>query len=103
LNGSGSRDGASTVVELGQILLSSHASLRYQYECSCPEVDSLVSFCASAGAAGSRITGAGWGGCILSIVAAPALDGFVKELRGRVGNDAVFIVEPNAGACVLAL
>jgi galactokinase/tRNA pseudouridine(38-40) synthase len=92
--------GSDTVAELGRILSASHASLRNQYECSCPEVDELVTFCASAGAAGSRITGAGWGGCILSLVPAADLDRFVMAMRERVSHDAVFVVEPNAGASV---
>ena len=50
---------------LGQILNAGHASLRDDFEVSVPAVDALVETCVHAGALGARITGAGFGGCIV--------------------------------------
>jgi galactokinase/tRNA pseudouridine(38-40) synthase len=94
---------SAIVDELGHILSASHTSLRDQYECSCPEVDHLVAYCMDSGSVGSRITGAGWGGCILSLVPNDNLPNFVDALGSRLGRDSVFIVDANAGSSVLSL
>lgn len=46
----------------------SHASCRDNYEISCPEIEKLIKCLKNAGTMGSRITGAGWGGCTVSLV-----------------------------------
>ncbi|PGH17807.1 galactokinase [Helicocarpus griseus UAMH5409] len=53
---------------LGQLLNESMASCRYLYNCSCPEVDDICEIALRAGAVGSRVTGAGWGGCTVHMV-----------------------------------
>ena len=53
--------------ELGPLLLASHASLRDDYEVSTPELDTLVDVLVRSGAAGARLTGAGFGGCVVAI------------------------------------
>jgi galactokinase len=55
------RSGA--ISDFGRLLDESHASLRDQLQVSCPALDSLVESARSAGAAGARLTGAGFGGC----------------------------------------
>jgi galactokinase len=55
---------------LGRLLFEGHASLRDNYQCSCPEADLLVESARIHGAAGARLTGAGWGGAVIML--APA-------------------------------
>ncbi len=52
---------------LGPLLLASHASLRDDYEVSTPELDVLVETLVECGAAGARLTGAGFGGCVVAL------------------------------------
>jgi galactokinase len=52
---------------LGPLLLASHASLRDDYEVSTPELDTLVELLVECGAAGARLTGAGFGGCVVAL------------------------------------
>jgi galactokinase len=53
---------------LGPLLLASHASLRDDFGVSTPELDLLVELLVDAGAAGARLTGAGFGGCVVALV-----------------------------------
>src|SRR5579884_1250668 len=69
---------------LGQLMYASHASLRDLYEVSCPELDLLVELAARLpGAAGSRLTGAGFGGCTVSLVNVDEASAFAGELVAR--------------------
>lgn len=52
----------------GKLLDASHESCRRHYECSAPELDLIVRAARRAGAWGARLTGAGWGGCVLVLV-----------------------------------
>ena len=52
----------------GQLLYESHESCRRLYECSSPELDTIVSAAKRAGALGARLTGAGWGGAAIVLV-----------------------------------
>ncbi len=49
----------------GRLLLESHASLRDQLRVSCPALDQLVEAAMESGALGARLTGAGFGGCVV--------------------------------------
>jgi galactokinase len=55
--------------ELGRILVAGHESLRDDFEVSLPELDALVEAALAAGAYGARLTGAGFGGCVLALAA----------------------------------
>jgi galactokinase len=53
---------------LGPLMLASHASSRDDVEVSTPELDTLVECLVDAGALGARLTGAGFGGCVVALV-----------------------------------
>lgn len=55
------------IVRFGQLMNLSHESLRDDFEVSHPEVDALVEAFRSAGALGARVTGAGFGGCVVAL------------------------------------
>ena len=63
------------IQQFGKLMNESHASLRDDYQVSCPELDLLVELAQSVpGTYGSRMTGAGFGGCTVSLVANEAID-----------------------------
>ena len=65
----------------GQLMNASHASLRDDYEVSCPELDFLVAQAQQfEGVLGSRMTGAGFGGCTVTLIAANQVERFIEEL-----------------------
>jgi len=69
------------VEAFGQMLDASHRSLRDDYEVSSPELDLLVELAwAQPGVLGSRLTGAGFGGCTVSLVLTKAVDDFVAHV-----------------------
>lgn len=53
----------------GELLYESHESCRRLYDCSTPELDLIVATARRAGALGARLTGAGWGGAAIVLVA----------------------------------
>jgi galactokinase len=74
---------ARDVAACGRFMLESHASLRDDYAVSTPELDLLVDLAMDAGAFGARLTGAGFGGCIVALVAEPDVTVFVERLTQR--------------------
>ncbi len=68
----------------GALLGQAHRSARDDYDISIPEIECLVSAAASApGCLGARLTGAGWGGCIVALVASPAVSDFSVSVCDR--------------------
>jgi galactokinase len=58
---------------LGALFGASHASMRDDFEISCPELDAAVDAALGAGAVGARMTGGGFGGSSVALVPAPAV------------------------------
>ncbi|WP_459972261.1 galactokinase [Nocardioides pyridinolyticus] len=59
---------------LGRVLAASHASMRDDFEISCPELDLAVATAVEAGALGARMTGGGFGGSAVALVPTERLD-----------------------------
>ena len=75
---------ATTVSTLGRLMDESHASCRDQYECSCDDLERLVSVVKDAGALGCRLTGAGWGGCVVALFDGALGEHAVSEAQQRI-------------------
>ena len=66
----------------GRLMFEGHASLRDLYEVSTPELDTLVEIAgALPGCYGARLTGAGFGGCTVNLVANEWASMFVSDLK----------------------
>ena len=66
--------------EIGPILTEGHASLRDDFEISCPELDLVVSTAVEAGAHGARMTGGGFGGSAIVLVDEDAVEATTKAI-----------------------
>jgi galactokinase len=75
------RDGDTAT--LGSLLRASHASLRDDYEVSTPELDLAVNLLVEHGAIGARLTGAGFGGCVVALVARAQLADVARKTVAR--------------------
>jgi len=71
---------AGDIEALGGLMNRSHESCRDLYEISCPELDALTGIARRAGADGSRLTGAGFGGCAISLVREERLPDFLQKV-----------------------
>ena len=78
---------AGDVVRLGALFVESHRSLRDDFESSTPVVDAAVDrLLATPGVLGARMTGGGWGGCIVALAEPGAIDdGWVVRPGGGAG------------------
>lgn len=101
---------SESVQLLGELMNQSHASCRDLYECSCPELDQLVDICLKSGAVGSRLTGAGWGGCAVSMVPSERVESFLQAVRdayylpdprrAAMEKQSLFVTKPGGGAAI---
>jgi len=65
----------------GKLMIASHNSLRDQYEVTCKELDVMVEEALKIpGVLGSRMTGAGFGGCTVSLVKSEAVEEFIAKV-----------------------
>jgi N-acetylgalactosamine kinase len=88
-------------VTLGKLMTESHISLRDNYECSHPALEKIFETALKAGALGARLTGAGWGGCIVSLVDSNSVDMVMGELE-KVSKF-TFRTEPRSGAVIFKI
>ena len=96
--------------KLGDHMNQTQDSCRDLYDCSCPELDELCRIAREAGAYGSRLTGAGWGGCSVHLVPKGKVDAIrsaweTDYYRGRFPDitdeklaEAVVTSEPGHGS-----
>ena len=93
--------------DVGQLMLQSHQSLRDDYEVSAPELDFLVAEAMKVkGVYGARMTGGGFGGCIVTIVQPRAVEPLRAHLQSTYPprfrkEPAVIPTTATAGATVL--
>ena len=94
---------AGRIADLAPLLDASHASMRDDFEITVPQVDLAVEVARASGALGARMTGGGFGGCIIALVPA----GDVERIGGEIargfadagyGPPAHFAARPSAGA-----
>ncbi len=74
---------ANDLPRCGQLMNESHASLRDDFAVSVPELDALVERLTARGALGARLTGAGFGGCVVALVPNDRTRAITAELPNR--------------------
>jgi galactokinase len=101
---------ASNWPTVGQLMYASHASLRDDYEVSCPELDTVVEIAKAigpkGGVSGCRMTGGGFGGCAVALVRTDAVSAVSERIASEYERrtkikPALFVSRPAAGATVL--
>lgn len=98
---------AGDAAGFGALMNECHAGLRDLYEVSCPELDQMVAAAQGLpGCYGARLTGAGFGGCTVNLVAAEAAEAFRHELAARYSQATgktpeIYVCQAAAGAGVL--
>jgi galactokinase len=87
------------LTRMGQLFLESHASMRDDYEISCEEIDFLVdSAIKLPGCYGARMTGGGFGGCTVNLVAPELVEEFTKLIREQYRN--MYQIDPQVIPCI---
>ncbi|TQN63776.1 Galactokinase, partial [Colletotrichum shisoi] len=98
---------------LGAVLNATQDSCRDLYECSAPEIDELCRIARDNGSYGSRLTGAGWGGCTVHMVPADKVAAVTeawereyyskRELTAEQREGAVVVSRPGSGSAAYLL
>ena len=94
---------ADELVQFGRLMTASHNSLRDDFEASCDELDCLVDIAnGTEGVLGSRMTGAGFGGCTVTLIHMDAIETLGANLlpyTNRFGlNPEMFVLQGNLEA-----
>ena len=72
---------AGQITAVGPVFTASHASLRDDYEVSCPELDVVVDTALAHGALGARMTGGGFGGSAIALVPTDSVEDVAKAVE----------------------
>jgi galactokinase len=89
--------------EIGPLLTASHASMRDDFQITVAQVDVAVAAALTAGAHGARMTGGGFGGCVLALVDADRADAVTEAVTAAYAEHGFtaptpFVAVPSAGA-----
>ena len=89
----------------GALMVASHASSRDLFESSVPELDLLVELLVDSGAYGARLTGGGFGGCVVALAPTADAASIATTVVGRYERESgrashAFVSEPAPGASV---
>ncbi|KAK9893861.1 Galactokinase [Cystobasidium minutum MCA 4210] len=102
-------------LKLGHLMDESQESCRDLFNCSCPEIDEICTIARKSGSLGSRLSGAGWGGCTVHLVLEDRQDELIQALQseyyakhypklsGEELQEAIFATKPEEGACLYDL
>ena len=108
---------SNTLKRLGKLMYESHESCAKLYECSHVCLDELVELSNMYGALGARLTGAGWGGCIVALVPQEAVNDYISAIKTKyyskinhmdcrsieAMDKLIFPTEPGSGAQIFTL
>jgi galactokinase len=94
---------AGDLATLGRLMNESHVSLRDDFEVSSAALDAMVECAWQAGCVGARMTGAGFGGCAVALVATADAERFCAQVTAtytrRAGlTPAVYVCQASDGA-----
>lgn len=98
---------AGDAARLGRLMTESHASLRDDFWVTNKELNDIVEAALKTeGCFGARMTGAGFGGCAVALVATPAAPAFMKQVSAQYRRvtgltPALYLCQPTAGAEII--
>ena len=96
---------AGDLHEMGELFIESHASMKADYEISCPEIDFLVETASGvSGCYGARMTGGGFGGCTINLVDTASVPEFQVRVAAAYRQEFgitpdFYLCKPGDGAC----
>ncbi|KAK4907355.1 galactokinase [Elasticomyces elasticus] len=108
-------ENADLLKACGALMNETQESCRDLYENSCPELDELCELARGAGSYGSRLTGAGWGGCSVHLVPENKVESVRQRWIDRYYRvkfpditeerlkEAIVVSKPGSGSCVFEL
>ncbi|RWS28133.1 N-acetylgalactosamine kinase-like protein [Leptotrombidium deliense] len=83
---------------IADLMNDSHLSCKNLYECSCEQLDETVEMALRYGAFGARLTGAGWGGCVVAALPESSVQSFEDNMKQQ--SKSYFRSKPSQGALI---